>query len=84
MKKVADITDYLRERIVQVRLARLVAEGVWALGACISVAGLFLKLLLLVITGFPLLFAGLVLSVHYEFQLRDYIHALKNFARPEK
>ena len=75
-----EITDYLRERIAEVRLARLVWEALWALGACVSVAGLFLKIFLLVITGFPIMFAGLVLSIHYEQQLRDYIHTLENFA----
>jgi hypothetical protein len=77
---VVDITDYLRERIAEVRLARLAGEALWALGACISIAGLVLKLFLLMITGFPIMFAGLLLSIHYELQLRDYIHALENFA----
>jgi hypothetical protein len=80
VEKVVDITDYLRERIAEVRLARLVGEAFWAFGACVSVAGLFLKLFLLIITGFPMMFAGLLLSVHYELQLRDYIHTLENFA----
>jgi hypothetical protein len=81
VEKVVDITDYLRERIVEVRLARLVGEAFWALGACASVTGLFLRLFLLVIPGFPMMFVGLVLSVHYELQLRDYMQTLESFAR---
>jgi hypothetical protein len=84
VNQVADVTDYLRQRIAEVRLARLVGEAVWASGAFISIAGLFLRHLLLSLMGFSLLFVGLVLSVHYEFQLRDYMHALEDFARPDK
>jgi hypothetical protein len=79
-----DITDYLRQRITEVRLARLVGEAFWALGACASVTGLFLRLFPLVIAGFPVMFLGLVLSVHYELQLRDYMHTLESFTRQEK
>lgn len=78
-----DITDYLKRRIAEVRLARLVGEAVWASGTITSVVGLLLKHLLLSVVGFPLLFVGLVLSVHYEFQLRDYMHTLEDFARSD-
>jgi hypothetical protein len=84
VEKVVEITDYLRERIDEVRLARLVGEALWALGACVSAAGLFLKLFLLIVTGFPMMFAGLVLSIHYEQQLRDYVHTLENFAASQE
>ena len=79
-----DITDYLKERITELRLARLVGAAVWASGAFTSVVGLLLKHLLLSVLGFPMLFAGLVLSIHYEFQLREYIHTLEDFAHPDK
>ncbi len=77
----ADMADYLKQKIAEVRLARFIGEVVWALGSCISVAGLFLGILLLVITGFSLLFIGLYLSVHYELQRLDYTHALEKFSR---
>jgi hypothetical protein len=80
----ADITDYLREKIAEVRLARLLGEAVWALGVIGSIAGLLLMQLVFTIMGFPLLFAGLVLCVHYEFQLQDYMYALEDFAHQEK
>jgi hypothetical protein len=74
--KKLEITDYLKEKIAEVRLARIVGEAVWALGSCISVAGLFFKILILIITGFSLLFVGLYLSVHYELQRLNYMHTL--------
>ena len=49
-----------------------------------SVAGLFLKFFLLIIIGFSLLFVGLYLSVHYELQRLDYMHALEKIAHQEK
>ena len=79
-----EIADYLKEKIVEVRVARLVGEVVWALGSCISVAGLFFKILLLIIMGFSLLFVGLYLSVHYELQRLNYMHALEKIAHHEK
>ena len=82
--KVADITDYLKRRVAEVRLARLVGVTVWASGTIASLVGLLLKHLLLCAVGFPLLFAGLALSVHYEFQLRDYLHTLEDFGRQDK
>lgn len=80
----SEITDYLKEKIAAVRLARLVGEVICALGSAVSVAGLFLKILLLLIAGFSLLFVGLYLSVHYELQRLDYMHSLENFAHKEK
>jgi hypothetical protein len=85
VKEVSDITDYLKERIAEVRQARFLGEIVWALGTGITVLELlFLKMPLLAFVGFAMLFAGLFLSVHYELQLLDYTHALENFARKEK
>lgn len=79
-----EIADYLTEKISEVRLARFVGETVWAVGSCISIAGLFLKILLLIITGFSLLFTGLYLSVHYELQRLDYMHTLERIAHQDK
>jgi hypothetical protein len=84
VKTVADITDYLREKIAEFRFARFVGEVVSAFGACFSIVGLLLKVPLLVIVGFPLLLTGLYLTVHYELQRLDYINVLESFARPEK
>lgn len=80
----SDITDYLKEKIAEVRFARFIGEAVWALGTVLSVAGLFFKVLLLSIVGFSLLFAGLLLSVHYELQRLDYMHALEKISHHEK
>ena len=84
IKLLSEIADYLKKKIAEVRLARLVGEIVWVLGSSISIAGLFLHSLLLAIVGFSLLFAGLFLSVHYEFQRLDYMHALERIAHQEK
>jgi len=72
-----EITDYLEEKIVQVRFARLVGAVIWAFGSFLSIAGLFLRLLPLVVVGFSILFAGLYLSVYYELQRLDYKHSLE-------
>lgn len=80
----SDITDYLRQRIAQVRFARFIGEIVWAFGSVLSVAGLFLKVLLLITLGFSLLFVGLYLSVHYELQRLDYMRALEKIVHHEK
>jgi len=80
----SDMADYLKEKVAEVRLARFIGEVVWAFGSCISVAGLFLNVLSLVITGFSLLFIGLYLSVHYELQRLDYTHALEKISRKGK
>lgn len=84
IKLLSEKTDCLKKKISEVRLARLVGEIVWALGSSISIAGLFLNTLLLTIVGFSLLFAGLFLSVHYEFQRLDYMHTLERIAHQEK
>jgi hypothetical protein len=81
---VSDITDYLKNKIAEVRFARFIGEIVWALGSMISIAGLFWRILELIITGFSLLFLGLYLSVHYELQRLDYTHALERIAHREK
>ncbi len=80
----SDITEYLREKIVEVRLARIIGEVVWAVGSLTAVSGLLLEFLALIITGFSLLFVGLYLSVHYELQRIDYAHALEQIVRHEK
>jgi hypothetical protein len=79
--RVSDITDYLREKISEVRLARVIGEIIWAIGSCISMAGIFLRFLTFIILGFSLLFVGLYLSVYYELQRLDYIQALERFAQ---
>jgi hypothetical protein len=82
---VSDITDYMKERIVKLRQARFLGSVVWALGTGLTVLELLLlRMPFLAIIGFAMLFTGLVLSVHYEFQLLDCTHALENFARKEK
>ncbi len=83
-KLVSDITDYLQERIAAVRFARFLGEIIWALGSCISIAGLFLRTLLLIIGGFSLLFVGLYLIVYYELQRLDYMHALEKMVHHKK
>ncbi|UCH32722.1 MAG: hypothetical protein JSV05_04950 [Candidatus Bathyarchaeota archaeon] len=77
----SDITDYLREKISEVRLARVIGEIIWAIGSCISMAGIFLRLLTFTIPGFSLLLMGLYLSVHYELQRLSYTQALERFAQ---
>jgi hypothetical protein len=79
----SDITDYLKQKIVDVRFARFIGEVVWAIGSMISITALFWKVLELIITGFSLLFLGLYLSVHYEFQRLDYAHALEKISHRE-
>ncbi|UCB60600.1 MAG: hypothetical protein JSW72_00605 [Candidatus Bathyarchaeota archaeon] len=79
-----DVADYLKQRIAEVRLARLVGEVVWALGSLISIGGLFWRVLELIIAGFSLLFLGLYLCVHYELQRLDYTFALERFTRRER
>lgn len=71
-----DLAGYLKERIAVVRFARLVGEVVWALGSCVSVVGLFLRMLFLTISGFSFLIIGLYVSVHFELQRLDYAQAL--------
>lgn len=83
-KVLSEITDYLKDRVAEVRFARLVWEAVCALGSCISIAGMFFRILLLIIIGFSIVFAGLYLSVHYELQRLDYLHALEGFAHREE
>ncbi len=80
----SEIADYLKEKIAEVRLGRFFGEVVWALGASISVAGLFFAILLVAIVGFSLLFTGLFLSVYYELQRLDYMHALERLSHQEK
>lgn len=80
----SDITDYLRQRIAQVRFARFVGEIVWAFGSVLSVAGLFLEFFFFIILGFSLLLVGLYMSVHYEFQRLDYMRALEKIVHHEK
>ncbi len=80
----SEITDYLSERIVRVRFAKFVGELIWVLGLCISVVALLLKVLILMIPGFSLLFVGLFVSVHYELQRLDYLIALEKMARYDK
>ena len=76
----SDISEYLKEKIAEFRLARFFGEMAAALGTCISITGIFLKILILTITGFSLLFTGLYLSVHYELQRLDYTHALEKIS----
>ena len=80
----SEITDYLRDEIVRVRLAKFVGEILWALGFFVSVAALILRVLLLMVPGFSLLFVGLYMSVHYELQRIDYMHALDKITHHDK
>ena len=80
----SEITDYLKDEIVRVRLAKFVGEIVWALGFLISVAALIFRALLLMVPGFSLLFLGLYMSVHYELQRMDYMHALDTITHHDK
>lgn len=82
-KPLPEITGYLKEKIAEVRIGRLVGEVVWAIGSCLSVAGLLSRIDLLTITGFSSLFAGLYLTVHYELQRLDYLSALEKISTPE-
>ena len=79
----ADITEYLKGKIAQFRLARFIGELIWAIGSGIAIGGLFFDVLLLAVSGFFLLFIGLYLSVHFELQRLDYTHALDSFAHRE-
>jgi hypothetical protein len=79
----SNISDYLNRKIVDVRLARLLGEAIWALGSCISAAGLLLRTLILVVIGFPILFFGLYLSVHFELQRLDYVQAMERIMHQE-
>lgn len=83
-KLLSEITDYLKAKIAEVRFARLVGEIIWALGSCISIVGLFFRILFVITAGFSLLFTGLYLSVHYELQRLDYMHSLEKLAHQEK
>lgn len=76
----SEIADYLKHKIAEVQQARFIGEIIWALGACISFAGLFLRNHSLTIPGFSLLLTGLYLSVHFELQRLDYIYALERTA----
>lgn len=80
----SDVTEYLKERIAEVRFARFIGEVVSAMGSILTVAGLLLNILPVTITSFSLLFLGLYLSVHYELQRLDYAHALERFGYREK
>ncbi len=80
----SEIAEHLKARVAEVRFARLIVEIVWALGAFASAAGLVFRVLLLTVMGFPLLFVGLYLSVHYELQRVDYTLALEKLAHQEK
>jgi hypothetical protein len=74
---VSEITDYIKQKLAQVRLARFVGEMIWVLGMSIAIAGLFWEILQVTATGFLLLFGGMYLSVHFELQRLDYLHALE-------
>lgn len=69
--------NYLAKKITEVHMGRLVGEVIWALGSCLSFAGLFFKTLFLMILGFSMLFAGLYLCVHYELRRIDYVSILE-------
>lgn len=79
----SDISDYFRRKIVDVRLVRFLGEAIWAVGSCISAAGLLLGILILVGIGFPILFFGLYLSVYFELQRLDYVHAIERIMHQE-
>ena len=79
----SDVSDYFKRKIVDVRLARLLGEAIWALGSCISATGLLLRTLILVVTGFPILFFGLYLSVYFELQRLDYVQTIERIMRQE-
>jgi len=79
----SEIAEYLREKIAEVRLARFIGEIIWALGSVFSVVALFLKIFFVTVVGFSLLFVGSYLSVHFELQRLDYIHALERASRQE-
>lgn len=83
-RPLSDISEYLKERMVEMRFARFIGEIVWAIGSTLSITGLFLNFLPVTVTGFSLLFLGLYLSVHYELQRLNYVHALERFAHREK
>lgn len=69
--------NYLERKITEVRMSRLVGEVIWVLGSCLSFAGLFLKILFLMILGSSMLFVVLYLSVHYELKRVDYVSILE-------
>ena len=75
-KLLSDIAEYLKEKVAQFKMARHLGEVIWASGSLLSVASLLSKVLLLTITSFILLFLGVYLSVHFEFQRLDYLDAL--------
>lgn len=79
----SDTKDYFKRKIAEVRQARFVAGIIWALGSSISVGGLLLRISTLVIVGFPILFSGLYLSVHYELQRLNYINMIEEIAPQE-
>lgn len=79
-----EITDYLNEKIAELRLARIASAVIWALGLLISIAAFFWRALPLTLTGFSLLFLGVYLSVHFEFRRLDYSLALEKIAEYEQ
>ncbi len=78
-----ELAGYLKERIAVVRFARFVGEVVSAFGSCISIVGLFLRILFLTISGFSFLIIGLYVSVHFELQRLDYAQALDRITRED-
>lgn len=75
-KLLADIAEYLKEKVAHFKMARHLGEVIWALGSLLSVASLLFNVLPLTVTSFTLLFLGVYLSVHFEFQRLDYLNAL--------
>ncbi|MCW4051588.1 MAG: hypothetical protein NWE78_00070 [Candidatus Bathyarchaeota archaeon] len=72
--------DYFKRKIAKSRQAELVAGMILALGSCISAGGLLLRVSMLVFVGFPILFSGLYLSVHYEVKRLNYINMIEKIA----
>jgi len=73
----SEFENYHARKITEVRMGRLVGEVIWALGSCLSFAGLFFRILFLMILGSSMLFAGLYLCVHYELRRVDYVSILE-------
>jgi VIT1/CCC1 family predicted Fe2+/Mn2+ transporter len=83
-----EITDYLNEKVAELRLARIISAVVWTLGLLISAAAFLWRhstlALPLTLVGFSLFFAGAYFNIQFEFRRLDYTRALEKIAEYEQ
>ncbi len=84
----SEITDYLNEKVAELRLAGITSAIIWALGLLISAAAFLWShptlTLPLMLAGFSLLLAGAYFNVHFELRRLDYARALEKIAEYEQ